>query len=303
MIKSKTLIDQVNEFYVNKRTKIYAINEYFVGLLGQDDGYTNLLNDIGNLKYEIAKNEYEGTNNVEELKNELKNLELKKYNKIKSVGYYDAIEKTVECKICKDKGTINSKRCKCFNKKLTEISLKYLGVNNKDLCSFSDANAKEIQNQKLLLTKYASNFPKVNVKNFVLLGNVGTGKTFLSKCVYSELLLKGFNAIFLTATELNNIFLKMHLGEVDRTVINDILLNCDFLVIDDLGTEPKYNNVTVEFLLSLISDRLDKNNAFIITTNLSLSEIKAKYNERLVSRLSGEKTAILPFKNKDLRIK
>ncbi|MBO5850837.1 MAG: ATP-binding protein [Clostridia bacterium] len=303
MIKSKTLIDQVNEFYVNKSTKIYAINEYFDSLLGKDESYVNLLNAIGSLKYEIAKNEFNGINDNGALKNELKNLELEKFNKIKNTGYFDAINNAVECKICKDKGTVNNKRCKCFNKRLTEISLKYLGVNKKEPCFFKDANAKEIEKQKILLEKYSANFPKVNVKNFVLLGNVGTGKTFLSKCVYTEVLKKGFNALFLTATELNNVFLKMHLGEVDRTVISDVLSNSDLLIIDDLGTEPKYNNVTVEFLLSLISDRLDKNKPFIITTNLSLSEIKAKYNERLVSRLSSEKTAILPFKNKDLRIK
>ena len=302
MIKSKALIEQVNEYYVKKSTQFYAINEYYDELLSRDDTYVALLNKIGALKYEIAKCEYENLSS-DALKEQLKCLELEKYNKIKSVGYFNAIDKVVECKICKDKGVVNGKRCKCYNSKLTNVALKYLGATKKELCSFDDANAKEIQNHKLLLKKYAGNFPKVNVLNFVLTGNVGAGKTFLSKCVYSEVSLKGYNAIFLTATELNNVFLKMHLGEVDRTIINDVLSNCDLLVIDDLGTEPKYNNVTVEFLLSLISERLDKNKPFIITTNLSLSEIKDRYNERLVSRLSGEKTAILPFKNKDLRIK
>ncbi len=302
MIKSKALIELTNEYYIKKATKLYAINEYYDNLLSKNEEYVEILNKIGSLKFEIAKCEYSG-DNCDALKEKLKELELKKYNLIKNSGYIDAINNALDCKICKDKGIVNGKRCKCFNKRLTEISLKYLGVSHKELCSFNDANAKEIQNQKLLLSKYATNFPKVNVKNFVLTGNVGTGKTFLSKCVYSEIYSKGYNAIFLTATELNNLFLKMHLGEVNRTILNDVLLNCDLLVIDDLGTEPKYNNVTVEFLLSLISDRIDKGMPFIITTNLSLSEIKERYNERLVSRLSGEKTAILPFKHKDLRIK
>lgn len=303
MIKSKALIDKVNEFYVNKSTKIYAINEYYDNLLSKNENYVSILNEIGALKFEIAKNEYNGNGANNELEQKLKNLELEKLNTIKNSGYFEAINKVIECKICKDKGVILGKRCKCFNKRLTEVSLKYLGVTKKEPCNFENATATEIKNQKLLLIKYATNFPKVNVKNFVLTGNVGTGKTYLSKCVYAEILNKGYNAIFLTATELNNVFLKMHLGEVDRTVINDILQGADLLVIDDLGTEPKYNNVTVEFLLSLISERLDKSKPFIITTNLSLSEIKERYNERLVSRLSGEKTAILPFKHKDLRIK
>ena len=84
------------------------------------------------------------------LKNELKNLELEKFNKIKNTGYFDAINNAVECKICKDKGRIYGKRCKCFNKKLTEISLKYLGVTQKERCTFKNANAKEIEKQKWL---------------------------------------------------------------------------------------------------------------------------------------------------------
>ena len=76
----------------------------------------------------------------------------------------------------------------------------------------------------------------------------------------------------------------------------------DILVIDDLGTEPIYNNVTREYLLALISERLDKNKHFIITTNLTAEEMLSRYNERFISRLSDKnKTKFIPFNGKDLR--
>ena len=82
------------------------------------------------------------------------------------------------------------------------------------------------------------------------------------------------------------------------------MIDADLLVIDDLGTEPLYKNVTIEYLLSLISNRLENNKHFIITTNLSSAELIERYNERLISRLSDKtKNLHIPFKTKDFRTK
>ncbi len=301
MIKSNVILQQVNDFYVNKKTKTLAKKEYFNNLLNQNKDYVLLYNKIGATKLDLAKQEYlNNQEEVEKLQKSLNKLNIKLNKILEDIGYFKYFSNNeYDCKTCKDSGFVNGKRCFCYVKKITEVSLNYLGVINKEPCLFSDANAPSIQKQKVLLQKYATNFPNNNVKNFVLTGKVGTGKTFLSKCVLNTVNQKGYNGVFLTANELNNLFLKMHLGEVQKTVVNEILYNCDLLVIDDLGTEPIYNNVTPEYLLALISDRIDKKSPFIITTNLSNEELINKYNERFVSRL---KTAMfLPFNDKDLR--
>ena len=132
---------------------------------------------------------------------------------------------------------------------------------------------------------------------------MGTGKTYLASSIVGELNKRKVLTVFLTSNELNSIFLKMHRQEIDRELVFDILTACDLLVIDDLGTEPLYNNVTAEYLLSIISERLDKKKHFIITTNLTKSEILNRYSERFLSRISDKKqTAIIPFNGKDLRI-
>ncbi len=301
MIKSNVLLQQVNEFYIKKATETLAKKAYFDELLNQNKDYVLTYNEIGSVKLDIAKQEYlNNFKEVEKLKNSLDLLNRKLNKILEDMGYFKYFSnEEYDCEICKDKGYVNGKRCSCFNKKLTEVSLNYLGVSKKQPCYFENAKSPSIKKQKLLLTKFASNFPNNKVKGFVLTGKVGTGKTYLSRCVLSVVNEKGYNGVFLTANELNNIFLKMHIGEVQKTVINEILYNCDLLIIDDLGTEPLYNNVTVEYLLALISDRLDKNMPFIITTNLSNEELIEKYNERLVSRLKS--TMFLPFNDDDLR--
>ena len=94
----------------------------------------------------------------------------------------------------------------------------------------------------------------------------------------------------------------MHTSALDKAFTFDCLTNCDLLVVDDLGTEPVYNNVTVEYLVALISTRLDIKKPFIITTNLNANELKARYNDRLASRLNDKQTTrFIEFKGVDLR--
>ena len=81
----------------------------------------------------------------------------------------------------------------------------------------------------------------------------------------------------------------------------DYLTATDLLVIDDLGTEPILNNVTVEYITAVISERLAKQKAFIITTNLSFDETKIKYTDRLSSRLSENNTRWITLKGDDKR--
>ena len=53
----------------------------------------------------------------------------------------------------------------------------------------------------------------------------------------------------------------------------DPYLTCDLLIIDDLGTEPTYKNVTKEYLYIVISERLKNNLNTIINTILGLNQI------------------------------
>ena len=78
----------------------------------------------------------------------------------------------------------------------------------------------------------------------------------------------------------------------------------DLLVIDDLGTEPMRKNVTKEYLLILLNERIAKGKSTIITTNLNPEQVLEKYEERIFSRMFNKReTLILQFVGKNQRLK
>ena len=69
----------------------------------------------------------------------------------------------------------------------------------------------------------------------------------------------------------------------------DDLYNCDLVIVDDLGTEMS-NSFTNSQFFSFINERHLRRKPVIISTNLSLEELKNRYSERIVSRLTSSFT-------------
>lgn len=301
MLKSKVLLEKVNGIYFNFKTERYSIAHHNEQILSKNEKYLELTNELGQTKFLLAKAEYAGDEfEIIKLKSQAKTLE-ELIEKLKST--LPVIKYQYKCNICNDTGIYNGERCKCFNRYLTEIILQSLEIPKTKGIPFSNVIPNPNLNKQFKIMKnYADNFPNTKINNLVLCGSVGTGKTMLAKCVFKSLENTDSIAIFLTATDLNNIFLKVHTSQIDRTLTFDILSNCDLLIIDDLGTENTFKNVTIEYLLSLLSYRIDNNKHFIITTNLTSKELYERYNERLFSRLSDKtKTLFLPFNSEDMR--
>ena len=68
------------------------------------------------------------------------------------------------------------------------------------------------------------------------------------------------------------------------------ILDCDLLIIDDLGTE-SLNSMKLSELFSIINTRIlnlnKKSTKTIISTNLSINDIFKNYEERIGSRIAG----------------
>lgn len=83
------------------------------------------------------------------------------------------------------------------------------------------------------------------------------------------------------------------------------ILNCDLLIIDDLGTEA-LNSMKLSELFTIINTRaLNLNNKVtktIISTNLNINDIFTNYEERIGSRIVGYYD-IYYFFGEDLRFK
>ena len=77
------------------------------------------------------------------------------------------------------------------------------------------------------------------------------------------------------------------------------LTDCDLLILDDLGTE-FITDFSVSELFRIINTRLLTGKKTVISTNLSLSDVKKIYSERTFSRIVGN-FVLLKFSGKDIR--
>ncbi len=215
------------------------------------------------------------------------------------------------CPVCKDTGYIKNEgkniKCACFNKLIIEESMKnesfknFPSFNEFDDSIFEASIKEEILNIKNYAQKYSALFPEVKKPNIVLCGNTGTGKTFLLSCIYTELKKKGIGVIYITAGKLFDILRKYAFNEI-RDI--DVLINADMLIIDDLGTEPVFNNITVEYMFLLFNERTRNSKPMCISTNLTPDEIKSRYTERIASRLFDKGTTnVLLMPGNDLRLR
>ena len=78
------------------------------------------------------------------------------------------------------------------------------------------------------------------------------------------------------------------------------MLDCDLMILDDLGTE-MITSVTVSALYTLINSRLNAGKKTIISTNCTDEELLRKYTPQICSRIKGEFLR-LPFVGRDIRL-
>ncbi len=220
----------------------------------------------------------------------------------------DHIEPKHSCSKCEDCGFVDGKYCTCLKKEISKILIKNSGFPK--LNKFSSSNFELFSNPEETKKTYdlMQNWcKKESEKTLVcLLGNTGTGKTFLTSCMASEFIAQGKIVYLTTAFNLSQDFLKFHRSFDDKQKANafENYLETEVLFIDDLGTEPIYNNVSREYLYLLINERQIKGLRTIITSNLEPIDLKEKYDERIMSRIMNrEKSIVLRLDGKDVRLK
>lgn len=202
-----------------------------------------------------------------------------------------------DCPLCSDTGYIDGKVCECVKKIANGIAIKELSAQMPiDECTFENfdlnyystegENARRRMTSILKLCKeYVLNFNPSTSENLLFMGGVGLGKTHLTLAIVSGVIEKGYMAVYGPADSLFSAIEKEKFGGENKGAY-DNMLNCDLLVIDDLGTE-LVTAFTKSALYNLINSRLLCKKPTIINTNLSLKEIESIYSPRIVSRLIG----------------
>ena len=232
-----------------------------------------------------------------------------------SLGYTaDYTDVKYSCPDCSDSGYINARTmCHCFREALVKATIASSGMGNliekQSFDNFSlepyayDKTVYERMSYNLEIAKrYAAEFREKG-GNLLLVGTTGTGKTHISTAIAREIITLGFDVIYDSAQNIIADFEtdKFKSGYGPYTPKADKYLECDLLIIDDLGTEFS-GQFSTSCIYNLLNTRQNKGLATIISTNLSARELQERYEDRITSRIVGADTRILQFQGKDNRL-
>ena len=146
--------------------------------------------------------------------------------------------------------------------------------------------------------RYAREF-RLGAPSLLFTGGPGLGKTYLSACIARAVADSGFSVVYDTAGQLFDDFEAVKFGG-DQRDLTQKYLNCDLLIVDDLGTEMT-TQFTQSVLYRVINDRLLQNRPMIVSTNLSDSALRQRYSPAIASRLLGAFEICL-FLGQDIRL-
>lgn len=247
----------------------------------------------------------ENLNEAEKAKQKLEAISKRKGEILLSLGLLkDSLVPVFSCPICNDTGKNN---CQCKKEIKTRILIENSRIANRLNERFENAKSisKEFNLTKKFMEEWCNKFPNVTKKTIFLSGQTGIGKTFLAACVVNALIEKGIYAFFSTAFNLNNIFIDYFKAkDNEKAEILEPLLESDVLIIDDLGTEPILNNVTLNYLYLVLNERMINGKSTIINSNLDPDQVLDRYGERIFSRILCKRDGIaLKLSGEDLRLK
>ncbi len=214
------------------------------------------------------------------------------------------------CELCKDTGYVGSPRrtpCICMQKKLLAQARATSQLDERETFETfdpaiypNDAQRRQMLAARRIAEQYADGFPHTPKHNLLLLGSSGLGKTFLINSIASRVLTRGVAFRKITAYTL---FEQLLAGIRQNSDGAAPFLTAPLLLIDDLGTEPMLQNITLEYLFSILNERRNGALHTVVASNLTVDKLQERYGERVFSRLvSADDTQLLQLTGENLRL-
>lgn len=228
----------------------------------------------------------------------------------------DYLEPHYQCALCRDEGFVDGKMCACLKALMRTEACRKLNAQTPlslstfesfDLKYYSDTpepdqklSQREHMEQVFQYCKnYADNF-SMQSPSLLFRGGTGLSKTHLSLAIANVVIQKGYGVVYDSVHNIMTTLERERFGkEASPEDTNRLLMECDLLILDDLGTEFSTSFVTAS-IYNLVNTRLMAQRPTIISTNLTLLELEKRYTERFVSRIIGHYVR-LPFYGKDVR--
>lgn len=258
-----------------------------------------------------------------DIESDIKQLQHQKIEILRSLNLpNDYLDDIYSCDKCRDTGfDENGNRCSC----LKQLTARFMGQNsnltermkaqtfgNFDFSLFSGQPPEggrdplnRIKRIHGICKDFADSFETTH-ENLLMMGNAGTGKTYLSSCIANRALERGKTVYYQTAFKLFDMLEKLKFNRCGADeqeqfkAVYDYVFSVDLLIIDDLGTEFVSGYSTVA-LFNIVNSRCLDGKSTILSTNLNTESMTGLYSQRFTSRLFGE-FLTLTFIGRDLRM-
>lgn len=262
---------------------------------------------------ELTRIVMSGAENSKEKSEELKerniDLQMRKAELLVQNGYpSDWLDDIYSCISCHDTGTLqNGKICSCikrlYNKELTAELSTLLKNGDESFERFDITLYPEEYSERFKCIpreymrkvfsscrEFADSFPNVR-SGLLLTGGPGLGKTYLSACIARVVSENGYSVYYESAVSAFRAFEDRQFSrdseaQADAEEKVRRMLDCDLLILDDLGTEVVTQAVQ-SALYTLINSRENSGKHMIISTTLSNDELLDRYTPSICSRLEG----------------
>ncbi len=233
-------------------------------------------------------------------------LETERLGLLKSNGIEPDYDKPVySCPLCSDTGYVgdysDKKRCKCLNAAIVEYLYRDSNLtgyaNGASFENFSldyyrndeqlDNGRTEYDHMKRIYdraVRFVDEFDEKHA-NLMFMGDVGTGKTYMSGCIAVGLIEKHIPVLYLSASDFFNRLNERRFSHDDEYGDDDLIDECELLIIDDLGSEVTNERMNSDFF-NCLNMRMAKGLSTIISSNLELGEFESRYSARIYSRIS-----------------
>lgn len=281
-------------------------------------GFRDLTDSVSMLSAASARRLLDGEEGVlAELHEKLAEIAAAQKQMLAQYGYpADYMDPVYTCPECQDTGYRSGAdglkvKCRCLRQQ--EIRILYAQSNIQELAArenFSTLSYDYYQGEDLRRFEAAVQICRDFIRDFdsgfhnlFFYGTVGTGKSFLSGCIAEELLRTGKSVIYFSASGLFETLARYSFDIRSKETLHDLyddIYGCDMLIIDDLGTEITNSFVTSQ-LFSCLNERYLRGRSSLISTNLSLEELRDRYSDRIFSRITSSFT-LCKLTGPDIRI-
>ena len=134
------------------------------------------------------------------------------------------------------------------------------------------------------------------------MGRTGLGKTHLSLAIAGQVAKQGATVLYASAQSIIDRYERLRFDRgptPDDREFAQMAPRCDLLVIDDLGAEFS-TTFSQSVLYNILNERITAGLPVILSSNLTLEQISATYNERIASRILCGCTSFV-FTGEDIR--